>query len=211
MPGLGQEKRSSAIRSTYTGTCGGQCATRPHRSQHRTVGEVPCLISYDASVTTLQVQILQLTYSATNRLVINILRIIELVCYDPGMQSTCLQCQNSFSHGHSSTGKYCSGSCQQEWKYENVTVPMILRGETSQRPTLKRYMIRKHGHQCMMCKSTEWMGEPIPLELDHIEGDASKNKPEDIRILCPNCHAMTPTWKNRNKGKGRASKGLPLN
>lgn len=55
------------------------------------------------------------------------------------------------------------------------------------------------------------MGKPIPLELDHIEGDASKNKPEDLRLLCPNCHAMTPTWKNRNRGKGRASKGLALN
>lgn len=44
----------------------GFVATRPHRFQHRTVGEVPCLLLYDATVTTLQVQILQLTYGLPN-------------------------------------------------------------------------------------------------------------------------------------------------
>ena len=101
--------------------------------------------------------------------------------------------------------------CQQTWRFENVTLPQILQGKIKERSTLKRYILKERGHVCESCQGTTWMGEPIPLELDHIEGDASKNKPEDVRLLCPNCHAMTPTWKNRNKGKGRASKGLALN
>lgn len=128
------------------------------------------------------------------------------------MQSTCLQCQNSFEHHpHASKGKYCSNACQQAWRYDNELTPRILAGDVTQRQTLRRYLVRVRGHQCEMCKGTEWLGQPIPLELDHIEGGASKNKPEALRLLCPNCHAMTPTWKNRNKGKGRAARALPTN
>jgi hypothetical protein len=54
------------------------------------------------------------------------------------------------------------------------------------------------------------MSQPIPLELDHIDGDAGNNNYDNLRVLCPNCHALTPTFKAKNKGKGRAARGLPL-
>lgn len=54
-------------------------------------------------------------------------------------------------------------------------------------------------HKCEMCGLKEWLGDPIPLELDHIDGNHDNNALENLRILCPNCHAKTPTYRGRKK------------
>lgn len=54
-------------------------------------------------------------------------------------------------------------------------------------------------HKCECCGLTEWLGEPIPLELDHVDGDHYNNTLENLKILCPNCHAKTPTYRGKNK------------
>lgn len=54
-------------------------------------------------------------------------------------------------------------------------------------------------HRCASCSLSEWKGEPIPLELDHINGVNNDHRIENLRMLCPNCHALTPTWRGRNK------------
>ena len=52
---------------------------------------------------------------------------------------------------------------------------------------------------CSSCNLTEWLGGPIPLELDHISGDHTDNSLCNLRLLCPNCHALTPTYRGENK------------
>ena len=47
------------------------------------------------------------------------------------------------------------------------------------------------------------MGEPISLELDHINGDSFNNDVNNLRLLCPNCHSITNTFRGRNKNTGR--------
>lgn len=52
---------------------------------------------------------------------------------------------------------------------------------------------------CNSCNLPDWLGEPIPLELDHINGKRNDNTITNLRLLCPNCHAKTPTYRGRNK------------
>lgn len=54
-------------------------------------------------------------------------------------------------------------------------------------------------HRCERCLNTDWMGSPIPLELDHKNGDDRDHRAANIWLLCPNCHALTPTHGTRNR------------
>ncbi len=65
----------------------------------------------------------------------------------------------------------------------------------------REWLLRERGHRCEMCGNTEWLGYPITIELDHIDGNADNNAKENLRLLCPNCHSLTPFWKGRVKGK----------
>lgn len=54
---------------------------------------------------------------------------------------------------------------------------------------------------CSCCGNSEWLGKEIPLELDHINGIRTDNRLENLRLLCPNCHAQTDTYRGKNIGK----------
>lgn len=53
--------------------------------------------------------------------------------------------------------------------------------------------------KCEVCGLSEWNGKKIPLEIDHINGINTDNRINNLRILCPNCHAQTDTYRGRNK------------
>jgi hypothetical protein len=67
---------------------------------------------------------------------------------------------------------------------------------------VKKYLIDKRGRICENCKLSEWMGSPIPLNVHHIDGDASNNRLENLQLLCLNCHGLTPTFGFRGKRRG---------
>jgi predicted RNA-binding Zn-ribbon protein involved in translation (DUF1610 family) len=70
---------------------------------------------------------------------------------------------------------------------------------------LKRAM-RELGieERCAMCGiEAVWLGEPLPLEVDHIDGDWRNNRVENVRFLCPNCHSTTDSYRGRGRGRAR--------
>lgn len=62
--------------------------------------------------------------------------------------------------------------------------------------------------KCYSCGLTEWLGQPISLELDHINGINTDNRLENLTILCPNCHAQTPTYRGKNIQAGLVESGI---
>lgn len=65
----------------------------------------------------------------------------------------------------------------------------------------KGFLIQERGHSCESCGLSEWLKKPITLELEHIDGDNQNNIKENLKLLCPNCHSFTETWKGRNISK----------
>lgn len=55
--------------------------------------------------------------------------------------------------------------------------------------------------ECSNCHLSQWLDKDIPLELDHINGNHHDNSLDNIRLLCPNCHALTDTYRGKNKKK----------
>jgi hypothetical protein len=54
-------------------------------------------------------------------------------------------------------------------------------------------------HRCERCLNTEWLGQPIKLELNHMNGVNNDNRINNLEIICPNCHSMTSNYRGRNK------------
>lgn len=117
-------------------------------------------------------------------------------------------CKNCSTITHKKSG-YCSKKCYRI-HHRAIKIQQIEQGLVSNRKTLRNYLIEKFGYNCFECSLNEWLGKHLPLELDHIDGNAGNNLPNNLRLLCPNCHSITPTWKAKNKGSGRKSRGLKL-
>lgn len=62
---------------------------------------------------------------------------------------------------------------------------------------LKEALIEIRGHKCEKCGLSTWLNQPIPLEAHHIDGDRCNNLLENLELLCPNCHTLTPNYGSK--------------
>lgn len=53
-------------------------------------------------------------------------------------------------------------------------------------------------NKCVSCGIVDWNGKPLVMELDHIDGDRTNHRLKNLRMLCPNCHALTDTYRAKN-------------
>ncbi len=60
---------------------------------------------------------------------------------------------------------------------------------------------RYRERRCEGCGLTEWLGQSIAIEVDHVNGVNNDHRLANLRLLCPNCHALTPTWRGRANRK----------
>jgi hypothetical protein len=63
--------------------------------------------------------------------------------------------------------------------------------------TIRKYLLRTNP-KCFECNITEWNSKPITFECDHIDGDITNNRLSNARLLCPNCHSQTSTFRAKN-------------
>jgi hypothetical protein len=103
--------------------------------------------------------------------------------------------------------KFCSLRCSADYRFKNTS--SLLESGMYQGVTntyfLRKYLIRKYGERCCRCgwKEKHPTTGRIPVEVEHIDGDWRNNQPENLTLLCPNCHSLTPTFRALNKGRGR--------
>lgn len=83
---------------------------------------------------------------------------------------------------------------------DSVLVRGSIHGSSGLRDRLIRAGLKQQ--RCEICGLDTWRGQPIRLELDHINGDPCDNRLENLRILCPNCHSQTETWCGRQRLSG---------
>ena len=74
-------------------------------------------------------------------------------------------------------------------------------GKCKQSYTQRKYLIETRGNGCEFCTMHKWLGKDLVLQVDHIDGNPDNNFPDNLRLLCPNCHSQTPTYKGGNKKK----------
>lgn len=106
--------------------------------------------------------------------------------------------------------KYCSNACQGFLKQRKIFEAIENGGLNFHEDSFKRYMIQKYGEQCMecgWCEVNKYTGK-IPIQLEHIDGNSENNKLDNLKLLCPNCHTLTPTWGGANRGNGREKRKI---
>jgi hypothetical protein len=123
--------------------------------------------------------------------------------------------------GKEARNKYCSVKCQQALVREKCTNQWLkgklsgVKGKTKMiKPFVRAYLIEKCGEKCCICGWSERNVSTgnVPIEVDHIDGNSDNNSVSNLRLICPNCHSLTATYKNLNKGNGRSARRnkLPL-
>jgi len=110
--------------------------------------------------------------------------------------------------------KYCSNKCQQEFQYQSY-IKKWKDGEIKGLNTIglvsspiKRYLRRRFGNKCCLCGWSKINQETgiVPLIADHIDGNWQNNTEGNLRLICPNCDSLNPTFAALNKGSGRKNR-----
>lgn len=123
----------------------------------------------------------------------------------------CINCEAVFIKRHQV--KFCSNKCQsiyqharwvKHWKAGKINGNIGITARNISKH-LRKYLGEKFGNQCFGCgwNKKHPVTGIIPLEVDHVDGNAENNSESNLRLLCPNCHALTPFYKNLNRGNGR--------
>lgn len=132
-----------------------------------------------------------------------------------GKKYQCLNCGKILPNTRNSYHKYCSNSCQQDYKYKlwieryKQNNAIAKSSKWGQIPTpLRKYIFDKYNNKCCICGWSQInpYTNTLPLEIDHIDGNSENNSEDNLRLICPNCHSLTKTYRGANKGNGRNSK-----
>lgn len=88
----------------------------------------------------------------------------------------------------------------QGWNKNNYAYETFTSGTYKKNgSTTLKALTHLRGHKCECCGLSEWLGQPITLEVHHVDGDRLNNSLDNLQILCPNCHSQTENWRGRKR------------
>lgn len=125
--------------------------------------------------------------------------------------NVCLSCYKEL---RSQTNRFCSNACQKEYEYQTYISRWLkgIESGTGSSGTIskhvRKFLLAKYRGSCSSCGwNTPHPDSGVsPLEIHHLDGNAFNSVPENITLLCPNCHALTPNYKARNKVSARTKR-----
>ena len=110
-------------------------------------------------------------------------------------------CKNCNKQLVSNKATFCDKTCNSLF-IKNTTLDKFKKGLVCSSSTIRNILIEKDGDKCSICEqSSTWNSLPLVLQVDHINGDSDNNFPDNLRLLCPNCHTQTETFTGGNKVK----------
>lgn len=96
---------------------------------------------------------------------------------------------------------YCNKSCYLLDKFYKSLQKFHL-GKIKDNKTIKKILIFLEGDKCTKCSQDNmWNDSPLSLQVDHKDGNSDNNYPENLRLLCPNCHSQTSTFSGKKSSK----------
>lgn len=90
----------------------------------------------------------------------------------------------------------------QGWNKDNFDYSRFKYGNKIKSKDALNAIVALRGHKCENCGLTEWLNEPIPLEVHHLDGKELNSELDNLILLCPNCHALTENYRGRNINNG---------
>lgn len=126
-------------------------------------------------------------------------------------RTPCLACGKEPA---SASYKYCSNSCQLKFQHKKYIEDWKIGKEHGLQRLgvvsihVKRYLREKYGNKCCLCgwAQVNPKTKVVPLVADHIDGNWRNNIEENLRLICPNCDSLSPTYAALNKGNGRKNR-----
>lgn len=97
---------------------------------------------------------------------------------------------------------YCSKKCFGRQRIAETLQKMEL-GCKVDSHSVRTALLATRQHSCENCNLSQWLNQPIPLDVHHLDGDANNNRSANLKLLCKNCHALTDNYGIKNLGNGR--------
>lgn len=119
----------------------------------------------------------------------------------------CIVCGKKLCYGHLT--EYCATHLKEKRDSDKIK-HWLETGDTGYgvastiRGCIRNYIKKEQDRKCAICGiNSIWNGKDLHFILDHIDGDASNNKRNNLRLICPNCDSQLDTYKSRNKNSAR--------